>query len=148
TPRASEATYARLQAAAPAGATIAVVLDEPLFLDYARNTILNIDMPGFASPIVNGASLPFFQGSAKVADYFRAQSIEYVAFVRPNRSRYHYRREYWIERLSDDMEVWRNSGPYVIDLENSLEDLASRNRILFEEHGIVLMKLEESRHAT
>jgi hypothetical protein len=140
-PRAIESTYARLQAAVPAGAPIAVILDEPLFLDYARNTIYNIDMPGFASPSVGGEPLPFFQGSAKVSDYFRRQSIDYIAFVRPDRSRYHYRRDYWIERLSDDMEVWRNSAPYVIDMENSLEDLARHNPVLFEEHGIVLLKL-------
>jgi hypothetical protein len=145
-PPAMEASYAELQQHVPAGAPLAVVVDEPLYLDYARNLIYNVDMPGFASPMVAGHAMPFFQGSEKVAEYFRAQKIEYIAFVRPDRSRYHYRRSYWIERLADDAELWRNSAPYVIDMEDTLTDFAEKYPVLFERHGLVLVHLAEARH--
>jgi hypothetical protein len=131
--------YAHLQGAVPAGARLAVLVDEPYHLDYARNPVFNLDMPGFASP---APGQPFFQGSERVAEYFRGQSIRYLAFVRAEMSRYHYRRDYWIERLLDDQELWRRWAPYLLDFIDNLAELARTHGVIFEERGLVVVDLE------
>jgi hypothetical protein len=130
--------YRRLQDAIPAGERAAVMLDEPSHLNFIRNPIWNLDMPGYSS-LPPGE--PFFQGSEKVADYFRGLGVDYIAFVRPDRSAYHYRREYWIEQLASDEELWRTHAAYIIDFMDSLAELSKRYRILFEERGMVVMDL-------
>lgn len=49
TPRGEAPLYDRLQASVPEGARLAVMLDEPFYLDFARNPVWNLDMPGYAS---------------------------------------------------------------------------------------------------
>lgn len=145
---ASQILCEKMQAAVPPGEAMAVLVDAPLFLDYARNPIYNLDMPGYASPLVAGKPLPFFQGASKVAEYFRSQGVRYLAFVRPDRSTYHYRRDYWIERLADNAELWRSFAPYLIDTLDTLAELATRHKVLFDEHGVVVVDLEEGAHAS
>lgn len=88
---------------------------------------------------------PFFQGADKHAEYFLGLGARYVAFVRPEFSRYHYRREYWVERLVDEEELWRAHAPYLIDFVDALTELAQKKKILFEERGLVVMDLREDR---
>jgi hypothetical protein len=135
-------TYARLQAAAPAGAAIAVALDEPAHLDYARNQILNLDSPGFAS---YDAAMPTFQGPEPLAAYFLAHDIRYLGFVRGAASRYQFRREFWLKRIFLDTELWRVQGAYTIDAIESYEALAASRRVLFEHAGMVMVDLAERR---
>jgi hypothetical protein len=52
--------YKRLQAAVPRGERIAVLVDEPHYLDFDRNPIWNLDMPGYASL---APRMPTFKGS-------------------------------------------------------------------------------------
>ena len=141
-PRPSRArgwTYGKLQQAVPPAEPIAVLLDEPYFLDFSRNPIWNLDMPGYSSP---PPGMPYFTGSEALRNYFRGQSIRYVAFVRGDRSRYHYRRDYWVMMMvSDEHDLWRNHAPYVIDLLDSLSDLAKRYPVKFEDRGMVLVDL-------
>ena len=137
--RAQGWVYDKLQGVVPAGERIAVLLDEPYFLHFDRNRIFNLDMPGYASL---PPGMPYFLGSEALRSYFRGIGIRYVAFVRGDRSRYHYRRDYWLMMLvSDENELWRNHAPYVIDLVDSLSDLAKRYSVLFEEHGMVVVDL-------
>jgi hypothetical protein len=131
--------YRRVQDAIPAGARVAVLLDDTGYLDYARNPIVNLDLPGYAS-LAPGE--PYFQGSAKLADYLRAQSIHFVAFVRPDRSRYQYRRNHWVEQLSDERDVLRPFAPYIIDTVDNFTALAAEHRVLFEDHGVVVVDLD------
>lgn len=133
--------YEQMQASVPAGKTMAVMLDEPYFLDFGRNWIFNLDMPGYASL---PPGLPYFQGSRKVEEYFRSLGIRYIAFVRPDCSRYHYRREYWLERLTDEQEIWRAHAPYVLDFIDNLAELDTRHKRLFEARGLVVTDLEEA----
>lgn len=131
--------YHRLQAAAPSGARILVMLDEPYFLDYARNEIWNLDMPGAASP---QPGIPAFKGPEPVADYLRAQGIRYLAFVLPDRSVYLYRRDIWFDHLYDPDEIWRIYAPYMVDVMDNLTALAKTRAHLHEEAGMVLLDLE------
>ncbi|MCE9575970.1 MAG: hypothetical protein K8W52_22655, partial [Deltaproteobacteria bacterium] len=125
-----EAAYQRLQAAAPAGATIVVLLDQPAYLDFARNPIINLDTPGFAS---YRPGMPAFRGAEPVAAYFRDHGLRYLAFVRGDRSTYFYRREYWVQRLFTDTELWRILAAYMIDTIDNFAALADRYPVLYEE---------------
>jgi hypothetical protein len=137
-----ERTYGELQAAVPAGATIAVALDEPFYLDFARNQIINLDTPGFAS---FPPGVPTFQGPEPVAAYYLAHGIRHLAFVRGDHSRYQFRRDFWVRRIFDDTELWRTQGAYAIDCLDNFAALAASRRVLYERHGMVLVDLAEKR---
>jgi hypothetical protein len=133
--------YDRLQRSVPQGERIAVMLDEPHYLDFERNPIWNLDMPGYASL---PPGMPFFKGSAALAAYFRTVGVRYLAFVGSSYSRYHYRREYWIEMLGNEQEIWRAFSPYLLDFMDMLTDLSKGHRKLFEERGLVVLDLAEA----
>lgn len=94
--------YRRLQGAVPAGERIVVMVDEPYHLDYARNPIWNLDMPGFASL---PPGVPNFKGSEAVERYFRGLGVRYFMYVDPAYSRYNYRREYALGLFVSDQEL-------------------------------------------
>jgi hypothetical protein len=131
--------YKRLQAATPAGSRILVMLDEPYFLDFARNEVWNLDMPGTASP---APGIPSFQGAEPVADYLRGLGIRYVAFIVPEHSTFLYRREVWFDHLYDPDEMWRIYAPYMVDVMDNLVALAGTRVHLHEESSMILLDLE------
>jgi hypothetical protein len=133
--------YAVLQSTIPAGARVAVMLDDPAFLDFARNEIFNLDTPGFASP---APGLPAFRGPDALAAYFRAQGIRYVAFVRTESSRYFYRRGFWVWRLFNDAEMFQTMSAYAIDMIDSLTALARTSTVLHDQSGLVALDLGAS----
>lgn len=132
------ALYRDLQASVPRGATIAVLLDQPAYLDFARNPIINLDIPGYAS---YRPGMPFFRGPEPVADYFRDHEIRYVAFVRGTHSRYFFRRDFWLARVMWDIEIWQIMGAYVIDCIDNFAELADRYAKRFERDGLVVIDL-------
>lgn len=136
------ARYQRLQAAAPAGVRLAVLVDQPALLDYRRQRIVNLDTPGYVS---EGAALPSFVGAEAVATYFREHGIRYLAFVRGDRSTYYYRRRLWVLRTFFEDELLRVMGAYMVDFLDTVDELARTRTTLFEEDGQVLLDLEEAR---
>lgn len=132
------AHYALLQSTVPAGARLAVMLDDPAYLDFARNDIANLDTPGFASP---APGLPAFRGPDALAAYFRTQGIRYVAFVRSESSRYFYRRGFWVWRLFNDAEMFQTMSAYAIDMIDSLTSLATSTTVLHDQSGLVALDL-------
>ena len=135
------ALYLRLQSRVPASERMAVLLDEPFYFDFTRNDILNLDTPGFSSP---SPGIPYFRGSEVVREYFLEQGIRYLAFVRPDSSRYAYRREFWRELLVTGAELHRNAATYTLNFIDTLEAFAGSYRKLFDERGLVLLDLEEA----
>jgi hypothetical protein len=133
--------YIALQTKIPAGAAMAVMLDEPYLLDFARNPIWNLDMPGYSSL---PPGLPYFEGPERVEEYFKGLGVRYLAFVRPGFSRYHYRREYWMTMLVDDTETWRAHGPYLIDFYDNLVRLEAKHGSLSEDETLAVVDLERS----
>jgi hypothetical protein len=131
--------YRHLQSVTPAGSRVLVMLDEPYFLDYARNEIWNLDMPGTASP---QPGIPCFQGPELVAEYLHSQGIRYLAFVQPESSVYLYRREIWFDHLYDPDEIWRIYAPYMVDVMDNLVALAVTRVHLHEESSMILLDLE------
>ncbi len=132
------AAYQDLQRAVPAGAALVVMVDDAAELDYARNRILNLDTPGFAS---YRPGLPMFAGAEAKATYFRAHGLRYLAFVRGDHSRYFYRRDYWLERIFWDAELWRVVAGYQLDMIDSLAELAERYPRLHDRDGLVVVDL-------
>ena len=130
--------YRALQASAPPDVAIAVLLDQPAYLEYGRNRIYNLDVPGYASL---QPGMPYFRGAEPVAAYFRDHDIRYLGFVRGDRSRYFFRRDFWVARLLFDTELWRIMGAYVVDTLDTFSELATRYRVLFDHDGLVMIDL-------
>lgn len=130
----------RLQGAVPAGERIAVLVDDPHYLDFARNPIWNLDMPGFASL---PPGMPAFQGSEALERYYRTLGLRWLMWVTPEHSRYHYRREYFLELFLSEQEIWRTYAPYVVDLIDNMNEIRRRHREAYVERGIVVIDLAE-----
>ncbi len=133
-----QATYTKLQEAIPKGSKVATLLDQPLYLDFKRNEIFNLDMPGYLSP---PPGLPYFRGPGELLIYLRSLGIDYVAYVEDDYSHVQYRREDWIRRSYGEMEEWLLFGAYVLDLQESLRALSLRGKPLFHEQGMVVLDL-------
>lgn len=133
-----QATYSKMQETIPSGRKVAALLDQPLYLDFRRNEIFNLDMPGYLSP---PPGLPYFRGPNELLAYLRSLGIDYVAYVEDDYSHVQYRREDWIRRSYGEMEEWLLFGAYVLDLQESLRALSLRGKPLFHEQGMVVLDL-------
>jgi len=134
--------YHALQAAVPAGQPIVVMLDEPIYLDYGRNPLVNLDMPGMASP---APGIPCFQGPEPVASYFASLGLRYVAFVQQEHSTFLYRRDTWFENLYHPDQFWRVLAPYLLDVMDNLAALAETRVHLHDEAGMIVLDLATKR---
>ncbi|MGE5184461.1 MAG: hypothetical protein ACM31C_20465 [Acidobacteriota bacterium] len=139
--RAEARRYADMQAAVPAGERLVVMLDDPAFLDFHRNPIANLDTPGLASP---EPQLPTFRGPDALRDYLLGQGYRYIAFVRPDRSRYVFRREFWVWRAFNGTQFFQAVSAYTIDMIDSLTALAITDRVVYEDDGLVVVELDAS----
>jgi hypothetical protein len=133
------AAYRRLQSFTPVGATLLVMLEEPYHLDYARNTIYSLDLPGIASP---GRGMPCFQGPEALAGYLHQQGIRYLAFVRPERAAFSYRRADWFPKIFGPQEIWRVYAPYMVDVMDNVARLGESRGLLHEDAGMMLLDLD------
>ncbi|HEX8110562.1 MAG TPA: hypothetical protein VF516_22670, partial [Kofleriaceae bacterium] len=134
------ALYRELQAALPEGARVAVLLDDPYLLDYGRNDIVNLDLPGFAAP---RPGLPSFLGAERWRGYLRSLGIRYAAFVDGEFSSYLFRRRSWVPRIFTDSELFRFMGAHMVDALDSLRELARTSRVVFHRAGITAIDLGE-----
>jgi hypothetical protein len=137
--RVEQARYARMQASIPKGARVAVMLDDPAYLDFARNEIFNLDTPGYASP---GSQLPLFVGAEPVRAYFLDQGIRYLAFVRGDHSEYMFRRGFWLWRIFHDVELFQVMSAYIINTLDTFEELAKTTKMVYDRDGLVVLDLE------
>ncbi|MDJ0786839.1 MAG: hypothetical protein QNK05_08510 [Myxococcota bacterium] len=95
--------HARLQQAAPAGARLLVMVDHPYLFDLARNDVVSLDLPGGASP---PPGLHHTDTAAEAVGYFRTQGHDWLAVVRPSRSRHLYRRKSWADHAAGVPAPW------------------------------------------
>ena len=135
---ADAAGYRAMQAAVPAGARVAVLVDDPYLLDYARNPIFNLDLPGFAAP---PPGLPSFLGAERWRSYLAGLGIRYVAYVRTEDSSYLYRRDSWRDRMFTQGELWRFMGAHMVDTIDTLAALRRTSQVLYDEGGLVVIDL-------
>ncbi|HEY0985848.1 MAG TPA: hypothetical protein VGD80_02310, partial [Kofleriaceae bacterium] len=130
--------YGAMQAALPPGAAAVFLVDDGAFLDFRRNKLANLDVPGLASP---APQLPAFRGAEPIREYLVAAGYRHALFVRPDRSRYTYRREFWLHRTLWDSELFQVMGAYTIDMIDALTELATTTRVLYEAAGLVVLDL-------
>jgi hypothetical protein len=81
--RAEARRYAAMQAALPEGAPAVFLLDDGAFLDFRRNPLANLDVPGFASP---APQLPAFRGAEPLREYLVAGGYPHPPVGRPRSS--------------------------------------------------------------
>lgn len=136
--RSDRRRYAAMQADVPAGARLAVMVDDPELLDFARNDIANLDTPGYASP---APQMPMFCAPDALRGYFLDQGLRYLAFVRPTASRYFYRRDFWVWRIFNDAELFQVMSAYTIDAIDSFTALANEVKVLHDRDGLVVLDL-------
>lgn len=129
-----------LQGVIPAGEKVAVLVDEPLYLDFARNPIWNLDMPGYASL---SPGMPFFKGSEALEAYFKGLGLRWIIFVLPEYSRYHYRRDYFLGLFVSDQEIWRTYAPYMVDFLDNMVAIHGRHREVTRSRGTIVIDLEQ-----
>jgi hypothetical protein len=134
--------YGHIQSFIPVGERAAAMVDDPYLLDFKRNTIFNLDMPGYSSM---KPDMPYFEGPEKVAEYFLAHGIRYVVYVRPEFSHWLYQREFWFARMFNEEEIWRLCAPYFVDLIDTFTQLRDTRLNLHEEAGIVVLDLATRR---
>jgi hypothetical protein len=131
--------YRRMQATIPAGPRVLALLDDAYWLDFRRNRVDLLDLPGAASP---APGMPL-DDDEKLASYLQAQGYRYVAFVRPTVSRELYRRDLWQKQLAHPTEeIWRLSAPFYLNTFDRLEGLARSRAHLFDDGQMVALDLE------
>lgn len=135
---AEQRRYTAMQAAIPAGERLVVMVDDPALLDYRRNPIANLDTPGLASP---GSQLPAFRGAEALRGYLVEHGYRYAAVVRSERSRYFFRRPFWVWRLFNDAELFQIMSAYTIDAIDGFAELATTTRLAYDSDGLVVLDL-------
>jgi hypothetical protein len=135
---AADPRYHALQASIPAGAPLLVMLDRPFWLDFRRNPIEVIDMPGQVSP---PPGIPFDDDEALVA-YLAMHGFRYLAFVRSTASENQYSRKGWQRLLGPPPSpLWGRAAPFVLRLFDRFESL-SRSRVrLYDDGALVALDL-------
>jgi len=134
--------YTDLQHSIPEGARVMTMLDAAGHLDFTRNDILIIDMPGWCAW---QPGYPSFAGHEAVKAYFKSHGIRYVAYVEPDKSIALYRRDGWMQRLYVDNEVSRIMAAYLVDTIDVMKELSHRHKILFQRDGHIVLDLETPR---
>ncbi|NQV83719.1 MAG: hypothetical protein HQ494_07855 [Rhodospirillales bacterium] len=123
------AQYAAMQAAIPEGQRVLAILDQPFALDYRRNRVFNIDVPGAVSP---KPGMPFLEGPARLKAYLKGQSIAYVAFRNFDiKGGCLYRRDLWNHYALADNPMWRAQSKSYLDLMDNVAELARTETRIF-----------------
>jgi hypothetical protein len=128
------ARYTKLQQSVPPGEVLLTRMGKPFLLNFKRNDILLVDMAEASPP----PGMPFFRGSAALAQYLRSQSIRYVAysyagagFVHPDASVYSHSPA-WIQ----------NSIVHQNDFQDNLEELAKTRTHLYDDGNNFVLDLD------
>ena len=61
--------------------------------------------------------------------------------MRPEVSRYFYRREHWVQRIFTDTELFQTMGAYTVDMIDSCVQLARTQPLRFDRDGLVVVDL-------
>jgi hypothetical protein len=133
-----DSSYKDLQAKVPAGAKMLVMLDEPFWLDFRRNRVDILDLPGAVSP---RPGMPLTDDQSMV-DYLAARGYRYVAFVRPAVSKSLYRRTHWARELANpDLPIWKISATFYLNTFDRFESLAKSRSNLYDDGQMVALDL-------
>lgn len=132
------AQYRILQEHVPAGAPMAVAVDEPFRFDFARNQILSLDIPGGMGP---APGFPLKQGPEKLAEYFAAHGVRYLAVVDFTRSVELYDKNRWRNHLNFTGSYLQGEARVCVDALDSIEKLVRSRKVLHERHHMSVIDL-------
>ena len=135
-PRGTDERHRQLQASIPRGAGLATMIDEPHRLNFGRNPIRVLDIPGLISP---PPGFPFFEGSEAMADYLMSQSIRYLAFMKSEASKHLYNDSVWQAHMRPSRALLPHNreAKYVLDVMAVVRELGTTRRIVFEDDDVV-----------
>ncbi len=131
--------YVGMQAAVPERARVLTAIDHPFVLDFRRNDIANVDVPGAASP---DPGMPFFKGAEALKRYLLDQGISHVAFRDfqvPGGCLYN--RRLWEFHRNGPSAEWRMASRFYLDFMDNIETLTRSTSPLFNAGGLIVIKL-------
>jgi hypothetical protein len=140
--RDADTVYRRLQLYTPEKAPILAMLDEPYRLDFGRNPIAILDLPGVVSP---APGMPT-KDAAALAAYLEKLGIRYVAFVRPARSKHLYSPKTWetAQSLTQGFPQ-QYMAPTALEVLTEIEQLAASHSVIVEDGGMVVLDLKDDK---
>lgn len=131
--------YRAAQAHVPSAAKLAVMVDEPHRLDFDRNRIVILDIPGAVSP---SPGLPMFSNNPTgVIGYFRKQSIRYLLMVAPACSMELYREDSWAAHWHGESTELRGLSRLMFDAFGWMKDLRVNHKVIYDRGGLILIDL-------
>jgi hypothetical protein len=131
------AAYLHVQDTLPRTATILAFLSKPFLLDFRKNSVFVLDMPGAISP---PPGLPLSGNSEAMADYLRDKGISYLActpaYASPN--------SVAPDRTLKVHNLWLYSlGTNTALFANKLSDLVSEYKHVRVDDTIIMIDLNE-----
>jgi hypothetical protein len=136
-PDPEEERYRALQAAIPPGAGVLSMLDRAYWLDFRRNKIDALDLPGMVSP---RPGLPLDSDDAFVS-YLAGLHIRYFAFVRKEASIELYKQSTWVALSRNSDPAQRTLAPLFFKAFERADSLARTRTKIFERDGMVVVDL-------
>lgn len=144
--------YERLQAAAPPGAKMLVMLDRPYLLDLRRNDISSLDLPGGVSPPTGLARIETPQ---EVVRYFRELGYAWLAVVRPEKGEELHVLGRWLRHANgvrapwqydpSDVAPWQAFGRTIVHFYWQLETILRSCRLTHDDGAMVMIDLSHCR---
>ena len=132
--------YKDMQNAIPKGAKVMAMVNHPFALDYARNDIQGVDVPGAASP---DPGMPFKQGAEKLKSYLQSNDFTHVVFGDLNdRPACLYNRALWDYHLNAEIPAWKFGAPFYLDLFDNVEALAQSENVIYAKDGFHVLEFK------
>ncbi len=128
--------YTKMFQAIPPSETILTRLEKPFLLDFSRQRIFIVDIPGEASL---PPGMPFFKGSEALADYLISKSIRYVAYSYASEAGFSQESYQWMLNPQRASIWYRNEARYTFNFQDNLKQLGeTRKRIYDDGENFVL----------
>ena len=134
-------SHRAMQALVPAGETMLVATDHPYLVDYRRNRIVNLDLPGTASP---APGMPFFQGGEALRAYLLSVGVRHVLSddgTQPRACLFD-RARYAGEAMKREIPLSQLQARYILNFMENMDRVAARWSVLGRERHLVLVRLD------
>jgi hypothetical protein len=133
----ADVNYTALQQSVPAGKPLMVMLDAPYRLNFSRNRIVNLDLPGAVSP---SAAIPLLKGADALAEYLQHHAIRYVAFVKDPPGFDLYQHSLWETYLrmaspTGGDVMYKKWAPFFLAAFSDFADLSKTRKHLYDGRG-------------
>ena len=127
-------SYRALQQSTPEGATILSILDYPTLLDFKRNTIYCVDIPGGATKT---GLWPYHGTVRELQEFLLAQGGDYVVFGEFGKANGLYAPRDWIRlfRTGD------RTAPRMLDMMGTVEALAKICPVVHHADGYIAFRI-------